>query len=194
MTSDRKKRVQNASSSEDPQSTPSTRRSPKGSDAHRHHTGDGGDPVELSDLVKGGIEDHIGARLVDRSRSERLDLLVPHLAEPTDLRLGDAVDPQRFDEVVDLAGGNAFDVGLDHDRVQGPLGPATGLEQTREVGAAGDLGDLEFDGPDAGVPGAGAIAVSLRAALGAALVGQGADLGADLGLHNRLGEDSYAFS
>jgi hypothetical protein len=144
--------------------------------------------------VKGGIEDHIGARLVDRSRSERLDLLVPHLAEPADLRLGDAVDPQRLDEVVDLAGGNAFDVGLDHDRVQGPLGPATGLEQTREVGAAGDLGDLEFDGPDAGVPGAGCDSRFYTRCARSWLVGQGADLGADLGLHNRLGEDSYAFS
>jgi hypothetical protein len=77
------------------------------------------------------------------------------LAQPAYLGLGDSVDPQRLDEIVDLARANALDVGLDHDRVEGPLGASAGLEQAREIGAARDLGDLELDGSDACVLGAG---------------------------------------
>src|SRR6266545_866204 len=68
------------------------------------------------------------------------DLLVEHLADPGDLRAGDPVDPERPDQVVDLAGG------------QGLLGAPAGLEEAREVGACGDFRDLELDRADPGVP------------------------------------------
>jgi hypothetical protein len=71
----------------------------------------------------------------------RPDLFVEHLADPGDLRAGDPVDPERFDQIVDLARGHALHVGLDHDRVQRFLRPPAGLEERGEVSAGSDLGD-----------------------------------------------------
>ena len=42
--------------------------------AERDHARHRGDPVELSDLVEGGIEDDVGTLFVDRPGSKRLDL------------------------------------------------------------------------------------------------------------------------
>jgi hypothetical protein len=73
------------------------------------------------------------------------------------------------------------------------LGPAAGLEQRGEVGAGSDLGDLELDRSDPGVPHPGAIAVAVGGAGLGALVGSSADLGADLDVHDHLGERLDAF-
>jgi hypothetical protein len=165
-----------------------------GRDADRHHARNRHHPVELSYFVEGRIEDHIGALVLDWAGAKRINLVVERLAQPADLGLRDAVDPQRLDEIIDLARAHALDVGLDHDRVQRSLGAPTRLEQAREIGAARDLGDLELDGADPSVPGAGPVAVSIGAAVRAALVGQSADLRADLGLHHRLGEDPHTLA
>src|SRR6266545_419389 len=100
------------------------------------------------------------------------DLLVEHLADPGDLRAGDPVDPERPDQVVDLAGGHALHVGLDHDRVQGLLGAPAGLEEAREVGACGDFRDLELDRADPGVPPTRPVPVAVGSPLRAPLVGR----------------------
>jgi hypothetical protein len=52
-----------------------------------------------------------------------------------------------------------------------------------------DLGDLELDCADTGVPGPAAIAVAVCRAVGRSLVGLGADLGTHLAFHERLRED-----
>jgi hypothetical protein len=41
----------------------------------------------VGDLVEGGVEDHVGALIVDWAVAERLDLLDEHLAQPADLGL-----------------------------------------------------------------------------------------------------------
>ena len=74
------------------------------------------------------------------------------------------------------------------------LGSPAGLEQRGEVGAGGDLGDLQLDRARARVPAPGAVAVAVGGALGAPLVGRGTDLAGDLGLHHRLGEHPDAFT
>ena len=136
-----------------------------GGDADRDHAGDGDHAIELAHLVEGGIEDDVGALVLDGSVAKGLDLGIEHLAQPADLRLGDAVDAEGLDQVVDLAGGNTLNVGLDHDGVERLLGAPPWFEQRRKVGAAGDLGDLELDRADARVPRAGAIAVAIGGAL-----------------------------
>jgi hypothetical protein len=78
--------------------------------------------------------------------------------------------------------------------VQRLLGPPTGFEQRREVGADGDLGDLELDGADPGIPRAGAVTVAVGGAVLGAFVGAGADLGADLDIHDHLTQRLDAFS
>jgi len=163
-------------------------------DPDRDDGGDRDHPPGLAELVEGGIEPHVGALCLDRSTEEGPDLFVEHLADPGDLRAGDAVDPERPDQVVDLASGYALHVGLHHDRVQRALRPPAGLEQRGEVGARGDLGDPKLDRAHARVPASGAIAVAVGDALGAALVRRGADLGGDLGLHHRLGEHPDTFA
>jgi hypothetical protein len=144
--------------------------------------------------MKRRVEDHVRALVLDRSGTERLDLLIQDLAQPADLGLGDAVDAERLDEVVDLAGRHTLDVGLDDDRVEPLLGAPARLEQRRKVAAACDLGDLELDGANPSVPRARAVAVAVGGPLRAAFVGHGADLRADLGLHDRLGENPHTLA
>src|SRR5438105_4660064 len=64
----------------------------------------------------------------------------------------------------------------------------------REVHAGGDLGDLELDGADPGVPAAGPVAVAVGGALRAPLVVSGPDLPGDLGLHHQLSQHLHAFT
>ena len=80
-----------------------------------------------------------------------MDLGVELFADAADLVLGDALDAQRFGEVVDRPGRDAVDVGLLDHREQRPLMPAPRLEQAREVAARPQLGDVELDGADPGV-------------------------------------------
>nr|WP_297496005.1 hypothetical protein [Pseudonocardia sp.] len=59
-----------------------------------------------------------------------LDLGVEIRANPRHLALGDpGVRAQGFDQVVDLAGGHAVQVGLHHHREQRLIHPAAALEQ-----------------------------------------------------------------
>ncbi len=154
----------------------------------------GDHPAGLPHLVERRVEPDVGALRLDRAAEEGSDLLVERLADPRDLGAGDPVDPEGPHEVVDLAGGHPLHVGLDDDRVQRLLRPAAGFEERWEVGAGGDLRDLQLDRAHAGVPPAGPVAVAVGGALGAPLVGGGADLVRDLGLHHRLGEHPDAFS
>jgi len=55
-----------------------------------------------------------------------------------------------------------MDVGLLNHREQCPLMPPARLQQAREVGALTELGDLQLQGADAGVP----LPVSVAVAIG----------------------------
>jgi len=144
--------------------------------------------------VERGIEPHVGVLTFDRTRHERPHLLIEDLADPGNLRAGDAIDPERVDQVVDLAGRDALDLGLDDHGMKGLLRPPTRLKERREVGACRDLRDLELDRADPGVPGPRAVAVAIGGAFGAALVGGGTDLAGDLGLHHSLRKHPDAFT
>ena len=163
-------------------------------DPHRDDRGHRDHSPPFPDLVERGVEPHVGMLGLDGAGQEHLHVFIEGLADPGDLRTGDPVHAQSPDQVVDLPGGDPFHVGLHDHRVQGSLRPAARLQQGREVGAGGDLGDLELDGAHPGVPGPGAVAVSVRGAGGAPLVGPRADLGAHLCLHQRLGQDPDPFA
>lgn len=63
-----------------------------------------------------------------------------------DLGLGaPRVDPERLDEIIHAAGGDAFDVCLHDHGVQRLIDPAAGLQQRREEAPMRELRDLEFD-------------------------------------------------
>jgi len=153
---------------------------------HRHH------PPRLAHLEVGGIQPQVGVALADqRAGAEGLDLGVERGAHARHLALGDAVDAQRPDQVVDAAGADAAEVGLLDDGQQRPLGAPPRLEQAREVGPVAHPRDGQRHAADAGVPAPLAIPVAVgQAALRVALaLGRAGQL-ADLGLHDRFGQDA----
>jgi hypothetical protein len=87
-------------------------------------------PAVAPDLVEGRVEPHVRVGLFDRTLEERLDLGVELGADPRDLAPGDAVHPERPDQIVHLAGGDALHVGLLDHRHERALGPPARLEQT----------------------------------------------------------------
>ena len=140
-------------------------------DQHRHRD----HPAVLAHLLEGGVQEQVGELAVQAPGPEGVDLGVELLADPADLVFGDAVDAQRLGEVVDRPGADAVDVGfLDH-REQRPLVPAARFQQARKVGALAELGDLQLERPDPGVPLPLPVAVAVGRPTRGALVRLGAD-------------------
>jgi hypothetical protein len=93
---------------------------PIGGGAGGHDDGLGDDPVIDAGLAVGRVQEHIPERLPgQRPVAERRHLGVQLGADPADLTLGDAaVRAEGLDQVIDLAGGGAVQVGLHDDRKQ----------------------------------------------------------------------------
>jgi hypothetical protein len=162
----------------------------------RHQGGHADHPARFADLEVRGVEPQVRERGVgERTGAEALDLGVEAGAHPADLAPADPIDPQRPDEVVHPAGADAGDVRLLDDREQRPLGPPPRLEEARQVRAVADARDGQLDRPDPGVPAPLAIAVAVgQATLRVTLaLGHPGQL-ADLGLHDRLGQDPDALA
>jgi hypothetical protein len=102
------------------------------------------DAAAVSDLLDLGVEPEVGVAALERAVAERVDLLVPALADPRDLGLGDP-QPERLDHLVDLAGGDAGDVGLLDDGNERLLTSPARLQEAREVAAPPDLRNRELD-------------------------------------------------
>ena len=86
------------------------------------------DAAAVADLLDLGVEPQVRVAALERPVAERVDLLVEAGADPRDLALGDP-QPERLDDLVDLAGRDAGDVGLLHDRDQRLLGAAARLQE-----------------------------------------------------------------
>jgi hypothetical protein len=157
-------------------------------DGHRDH------PPAIADLDVGRVEPEVGIALAGEGpMAEGLDLGVEAGADPADLALADAGDPQGGHEVLHAARRDARDVGLLDHRKEGSLGPSAGLQEGGKVAPVADPRDGEVEGPDAGVPAPLAIAVAVgdppvRVALAPGHAGELRDLG----LHHRLGKHAYA--
>jgi hypothetical protein len=85
----------------------------------------------------GGIEVDVGvAGLLQGPVQEGLHLHVDLLADAAHLGLGDAaLDAQGGHQGIDLAGGDAADVGLHHHGIEGLIHPAAGLEDRGQEAA-----------------------------------------------------------
>ena len=106
-----------------------------GIDPNRHYHRHAHDAPGLAGLHIGGIHPQVGPVTFDRAAQEGAHTLVEFTAQARDLALGDAGHPQRLDQVVHRAGGDALDVGFLDDGGQRFLGGAPGLQEFREVGA-----------------------------------------------------------
>jgi hypothetical protein len=123
-------------------------------DTDRGEGGDVHDAPTLAATLGLGVDPEVGVgSAVELSGAEGIDQLVKlrgHLGDP---RLGQPVDAQRLHKTFNAAYGDAAQVGLSnhlHDRF---LGAAPGLEQpVREVRALAELGNLQRDRAQPGVP------------------------------------------
>ena len=107
----------------------------------------GHDVAVLADVLVGGIEPDVDERLVIQSSgAQHGDIDVDLLADPRHRRLADTgVATECLDEVVDLAGARAADVGGHDHRPQRLVDPAARLEQLGEERPLAELGDVDFD-------------------------------------------------
>jgi hypothetical protein len=72
------------------------------------------DAAAVADLLDLGVDEQIRVAALQRAGAERLDLLIQAGAHPTDLALADP-QTETLDQLIDLAGRNAADIGLlDH--------------------------------------------------------------------------------
>jgi hypothetical protein len=103
------------------------------------------------------------------------------------------LQPQLLDQAVDLAGGDAVDIGLLDHRDQGLLNPPARLQEPREVAAGAQPRDGQLQLTNPGIPAALAVAVALGlAAVGGAFTKLGTGQRADLGLHQRRDQPGHA--
>jgi hypothetical protein len=146
----------------------------------------------IPDLDHFRVQPQVGVRPLQRPLPERLHLVVEPSAQRRDAVLGHAVDPELLDQPVDLARGDAVDVGLHHDRDDRPLGAPTRLQKRRKVRLPRALlGDLQLDLADPRLPRARPVTVAVRDPLGADLTKPGTDLGGDLGVHQPRGNHRH---
>ena len=100
-------------------------------------------------LAVGGIQKDVRESLLAQGAvAECGDLGVEVFADPGDLAFGDpGIGTQRLDQVIDLAGGRAVQVGLHHHGKQALIDPATALQQRREERPGAQLGDPQLQIP-----------------------------------------------
>ena len=107
-------------------------------------------------------------------------------AETRGLAAADALHAHGAHEVVHRARGDALDIGLLDRRRERLLRRSAGHEESREAGAAAELGDAPLDGADAGLPVAVPVAVARHQPIRAAFAMGGAGPLAHFQLHQAL--------
>jgi hypothetical protein len=154
----------------------------------RHH------PPLLAHLQEGRIKPEIRIGPFQVACPKPLDLTVQLLAQPAHLALADAGHPQGLHEIIDPAGRNALHIGLlDHGH-EGSLGAFARLKQAGEVAAIPGSGYAQLDGPHAGVPTPLSVAVALTRPGWRAFVSLGAQVLANLQLHQCLAQHLHPVS
>ena len=111
------------------------------------HHGLGHDPPVLPHLQVGRVKPQVDERdAVQTALPQLCDVLIDVGTDPRHGRLRHArVAPQRLDEVIDLPGRRAGDVGGHDLRPQGPANPAARLEELTEVAALAQLRHPDLD-------------------------------------------------
>ncbi len=158
--------------------------------AHGHYDGPGADLQGLAQAAVevGGIEVDVGVTaLLQRPVQEGLHLHVDVGADAADLGSGDAaLHAQGCHQGIDLAGGDAADVGLHDDAVEGLIDAAAGLQDRGQVAARAQLGDHQVDVADLGGQAPRPVAIAVAEPIVTALVALGAEHGSNLQLDQLL--------
>jgi len=141
----------------------------------------------------GGIEVEVGiAAGLQRPAEERLHLQVDVGADAAHLGFRDpALAAQSSHQGIDLAGGDASDVGLHHHRIKGLIHTAARLEDRWQEAATAEFRDLEIDDTDLGGEHTGPVAVAVAKPLLTALVAIGTEHSGDLQLDQLLQAVAY---
>jgi len=122
-----------------------------------------------------------------RPVEERLHLHVDLSADAADLGSGDAaLNTQGCHQGIDLAGGNAADVRLRDDAIEGLIDAAAGLEDRGQVAARVQLGDHQVDVADLGGQVSWPVAVAVAEPIVTALMALGTEYGRNLQLDQLL--------
>jgi hypothetical protein len=152
------------------------------------HHGPGDDLVLDPRFAVGRVQVDVGeAGVVQRPGAERDELVVQVLADAGDLALGDpGVRTEGLDQVVDRTRGDAVDVGLHDDRVQGLVDPAPPLQKRGEEAARAQLGDRQVQVAGLGAERLVPVSVTKRGTAVGVLVPLSADPRGDLGLDQFL--------
>jgi hypothetical protein len=116
-----------------------------GGDDHRL----GDHPPVDSGLAVGGVEEDVGKGMLGQAAvAEGGHFLIQVGADPGDLGLGDAgVGAQRAHQVVDLARGDAVQIGLHHHGEQRLVDPPAALQQRGEERLGAQLRDPQLQIP-----------------------------------------------
>ena len=159
------------------------------------HQGLVADPARLPDPLHLGVQPQIRIGAGQWPLTEHADLLVQAAAQPGDLVLAHAVQPQLLDQPVDLAGRHPVDIGLLDDRDQGLFSPPARLQEAREVAARCAAWGWPARAPRPGCP-SGEVGnrCAGSAAVGGALTQLGADQRAHLGLHQLGDQPGHALA
>jgi hypothetical protein len=151
-------------------------------------------PTLLPDLDAQGVQphEHIGAG-VQRPVAPGRDQLIELAADSGDLGLGQAGDVHGLGDVLHRGWRRPRHSTGPRPR-PGPARPAGGAPETRAGSCPLGPGDLQVDRADPSVPIPGPVAVAVGGPLRGALAVLGADLGAHLRVHQRLGEHPHALA
>ena len=164
-------------------------------DADRDDDGLGHDPVTDPGFAIGGVEEHVGEVLGGEGAVAELgNFRIQARADPGHFRLGDSsVSAEGFDEVVDLAGRDAVNIGLHHHSEEGLVDATAPLQECGEERASAQLRDLQIEVSGGGGQRSGSDPVAVGGAIAAAFEWGGADERArfrvDQLLIERLGRD-----
>ncbi len=142
----RRNAVQKAPSSESPTAKPSTSRTPSAATPVAMTTGLGDHPPVDPGLAVGGVQEHVGERLLGQAPvAERGHLGVEVGADSTDLGLGDPrIGTEGLDQVVDLPRAHTMQVGLHDHREQCLIDPPSAFQQRGEERPGAQLGDPQL--------------------------------------------------
>ena len=158
-------------------------------DLHGHDHSPGADLHRLAQAAVevGGIQIHVGVTALQRPVQEGLLLHVDLGADAADQGPGDtALHAQGRHQGIDLAGGDAADVRLHHDAVEGLIHAASGLENRGQVAARAQLGDHQVDVADLGRQVPRPVAIAVVEPSVTALVALGAEYSSNLELDQLL--------
>src|SRR5262249_4086730 len=126
--------------------------------------------------------------------AKALHLRIQFLTQAADLAFRNAIQSQRFHQIVHAARANPLDVGFAHCSDQRTLGSLARLEHARKEAPVSHARDTQVNTADPSIPAPLAVAVSFTLSLGRALITLRTEVLGDLEFHEGLRHDSHTFT